>query len=90
MAEGAGSRLLVVFIPDIVQLNNQDLQMINHWLEHICRKYRIEYLDMTPVFEQVKEVKSLYLLPYDAHTSPRGHEIIASEINGKIREMYKE
>ena len=42
---------------------------------------------MTPHFERIEDLKKLYLLPYDAHTSPVGHKIIAAELEKKIKEV---
>lgn len=81
------ARTLVIFIPDIIQLNSPEFQVLNRILKDMCHRYRIDYLDMTPLFENTDSVKSLYLLPHDAHTSPLGHKIIAREIEKRILEM---
>jgi hypothetical protein len=86
IAKQHGARVLVIFIPDIVQLNHPELQGVNDVLKEICLRSHVSYLDMTSHFEKFEDVKKLYLLPYDAHTSPTGHQIIASEIKKKIKE----
>jgi hypothetical protein len=42
---------------------------------------------MASHFERFEDVKKLYMLPYDAHTSPTGHKIIAAELEKKIKEV---
>jgi lysophospholipase L1-like esterase len=86
IAKQHGARVLVIFIPDIVQLNHPELQGVNDVLKEICLRSHVSYLDMTSHFERFEDVKKLYLLPYDAHTSPAGHQIIAAEIKKKIKE----
>jgi hypothetical protein len=87
MAKQHGARVLVIFIPDIVQLNRPELQGVNNFLEEICLRSQIGYLDMASHFERFEDVKKLYMLPYDAHTSPTGHKIIAAELEKKIKEV---
>lgn len=80
-------RVLVILIPDVVQLGHPELQGMNRILKDICHRAGVAFLDMTPVFERVQDIDSLYLLPYDAHTSPRGHRIIAGQLEKRILEM---
>jgi len=90
IAKEHGARVLVVLIPDVVQLNNPELQGINQTLEEISRQCEVDFLDITPSFERVLDIKRLYLFPHDAHTSPEGHQIIAEGIEKKIKEMMIE
>ena len=87
IAKQHGSRVLVIFIPDIVQLNHPELQGVNDLLKEMCLRSHVSYLDMTPHFERFEDIKKLYLLPYDAHTSPAGHQIIAAEMEKKIKKV---
>jgi len=80
VAKEYGARVLVIFIPDIVQLYNPELQVVNSILKNICQRCNVGYLDMTTYFEKFKDIRKLYLLPGDAHTSPAGHGIIAREM----------
>ena len=82
-----GARVLVLLIPDVIQLNHPELQSLNHILGNICRRCSADYLDVTPYFEKAKQIERLYLLPHDAHVSPKGHEIIAKEMENKIKTM---
>ena len=77
--------LLVVLLPDIIQIHNPELQKLNVFLKAICDRYKIEYLDITPFFEKYKDINALYMLPQDAHTSSEGHRIIAEELEKKIK-----
>jgi len=71
----------------MAQLNHPELQALNHILGNICRRCSADYLDVTPYFEKTKQIERLYLLPHDAHANPKGHEIIAKEMEKKIRVM---
>ncbi|MFC1823762.1 SGNH/GDSL hydrolase family protein [Thermodesulfobacteriota bacterium] len=79
--------VIVIFIPDIIQVHNPKFQAVNKALESMCRKLEVEFLDITPFFEAIPDIKSLYLLPHDAHTSPKGHRIIAREVEKRVRKM---
>jgi lysophospholipase L1-like esterase len=77
--------IIVVLIPDIIQLNEPEFQKVNRIVESICSGCDVKFLDMTPVFERRADIRNLYLMPYDAHTSPEGHRIIAEELEWIIR-----
>lgn len=76
--------VLVMLIPDVIQIGHPELQEVNRILKQICDRSGVEYLDITPAFERIKDVNSLYLLPYDAHTSPKGHRIIAAQLEKRV------
>jgi len=85
IAGKSNTRVLVLYIPDVVQLNYPELQAINQIVSEICMRLKTDFLDITKAFEGTPNLQSLYLLPHDAHTSPYGHEIIAKEIEKKIQ-----
>ncbi len=89
-AEAHQSRVLVFLIPDAIQLRHPELQAMNRILREICQRCGAAFLDLTPAFEQVQDINSLYLLPYDAHTSPLGHGIIANQLEKRILKMYSQ
>lgn len=76
-----GAKLSVVVIPDAVQLNDVKLQQNTRELETMSKGLNIPFLDLTPVFEKEENPLDLYLFPMDAHTSPRGHSLIAKEVH---------
>ena len=82
-----GGKVLVILIPDVMQLNHPEFKVVNSILENICKRCSVDYLDITPYFEGIKDIERLYLLPRDAHTSPEGHQIIARELANKIKAM---
>jgi hypothetical protein len=86
-ARDAGGRVMVVLIPDSVQLNEPDMQIVNHFVEGVCREAGIPFLDVTPVLESEEDHPSLYLFPVDAHNSPKGLRLIAQSISDYIVEM---
>lgn len=88
IAEEHHIKVLVMLIPDVIQIGHPELQGMNRILKDMCRRSGIAFLDITPAFERIKDVNSLYLLPYDAHTSPRGHSIIAGQLEKPILEMF--
>ena len=81
-------KVLVMLIPDVIQIGHPELQGVNRILKDMCDRLGVAYLDITPAFERIKDVNSLYLLPYDAHTSPRGHSIIASQLEKRVLELF--
>ena len=87
IAKKHGVPVLVLLIPDAVQLHHPELKIVNSMIKNVCLKHEAEYLDMTPYFEKINDPETLYLLPHDAHTSPFGHRIIAREIEKKIKRM---
>jgi hypothetical protein len=79
-----GGRVLVVMIPDSVQLNDYHLQAVNRFVKRLCNDMGVPFLDTTPMLEQSKDFTSLYLFPFDAHNSPKGLRIIAEAIARQI------
>ena len=84
-----GSKLVVIMIPDASQLHEPEKQHINRFVEHVCIKNDIPFIDATPLFEIEEDPNSLFLFPFDPHTSPKGHRIIAELLEDKISAMLK-
>lgn len=80
-------KLLIVIIPDAIQLNNKKYQKINQIVLKECEHLGIPYLDITPIFESHQNFESLYLFPVDAHTSKKGNELIAKAVSDKLAEL---
>jgi len=78
------AKLLVVLIPDAVQLNNPPVQKVNETLRQYCSEIQIPLLDITEIFENHKDIASLYHFPLDAHTSAKGNNIISNEVYKRI------
>jgi len=83
-ARKAGAKVLVVMIPDAVQLNNPHMQMVNQFIEEICKRIDVPFVDTTYFMESEKDYLGLYLFPFDAHNSRRGYQIIAQSIANHI------
>lgn len=79
-ASQAQSKVLVVLIPDSVQLHDPHMQAVNRFVDGLCRTLQIPFLDLTPFLEAEKDPASLYLFPIDAHNSPKGLRLIAEAI----------
>lgn len=67
------SHLVLMFIPDIAQLNHHEAQYINGVLRKMTRELGVSFVDMTPTFEVSKDPATYYLWPKDPHTNARGH-----------------
>jgi hypothetical protein len=72
-----GVKLLVVLIPDAVQLNDPHMHIVNAVVGEASTAAGVPFLDLTRILERQQDLESLYLFPDDAHNSPRGHGIIA-------------
>jgi lysophospholipase L1-like esterase len=72
--------ILVVFIPDASQIHEADRQVVNDIAASEFKRAAIPFLDTTPHFEAIEDTGSLFLFPLDAHTSAKGHAVIANAI----------
>jgi lysophospholipase L1-like esterase len=84
LAKNADAEVLIVYIPDSVQLNEPRLQMSNRFVANICRETGVAFVDATLALEAEGHVQDLYLFPFDAHNNPRGHELIAQAAARRI------
>lgn len=80
-------KLLIVIIPDAIQLNNKKYKKINEIVIKECEQLEIPCLDIAPIFESHQNLESLYLFPVDAHTSKKGNELIAKAVVDKLFEL---
>jgi lysophospholipase L1-like esterase len=85
--EAVNIQPLIVLIPDAAQLNEPERQAVNRFVEETCREIGVPLVDVTERFEREEDPRTLYLFPFDAHTSPKGHRLIAESILEKIREL---
>lgn len=83
-AREAGSEVLVVMIPDSVQLNEPDMQVVNRYVAAAASDHGLPFVDVTPFLEAQDDPGSLYLFPYDAHNSEKGQRLIAEAISARI------
>lgn len=83
-ASEAGVKVLVVFIPDSVQLGDFQMQAVNRFLKRVCSEIGVPFLDVTPFLESEQNYASLYLFPVDAHGTPKGLGLIAKSIADRI------
>lgn len=83
-ANEAGSRVMIVMIPDSVQLSDFHMQTVNRFVRQVCDEIGVPFLDMTPILEAEKNHASLYLFPEDAHYAPKGLGLIAKSIADEI------
>ena len=79
----AGTKILVVLIPDSVQLGDPHMQAVNKFVARATGEIGVQFIDMTPILEADDDYTSLYLFPFDAHNSPRALKMIAEAIAEK-------
>ena len=84
LAKGHGGQLVMIYIPDVAQLNYPEWQHINRVLASITEELHIPFLDMTQVFESDSDPGGFYFWPKDAHASPLGHERMAEALTPLI------
>jgi hypothetical protein len=87
LVDAKGINVLVVIIPDSVQLNEPHLQNVNRLVQKVCNTIKAPFLDTTPLLESEKDYASLYLFPFDAHNSPKGLRLIGQAIADQIMEL---
>jgi len=86
-SRSAGTQVIGLMIPDAGQLHDPDKQAINRFFAHTHLEFGVPFIDVTPRFEMEKDPESLYLFPIDAHTSMKGHRLIAEAIAECIQEF---
>lgn len=86
-ASDADTEVLVVLIPDSVQLGDPHMQAVNEFVGQATKEIGVQFIDMTPILEADNDYASLYLFPFDAHNSPKGLKIIAEAIADKLGEL---
>lgn len=84
LCRSAGIPFSVLLIPDISQLGDPAWQGFNRWLARLCQDLAIPFTDATPALEAAGDPTTLYLLPHDAHLSPRGHAIASGVLGSKL------
>jgi lysophospholipase L1-like esterase len=82
-----GAPLMVVIIPDAMQVGDPAMQKINRIVTGMLLDRDIPVLDVTPLFDREPDPHSLYLFPLDPHTSAKGNRIIARAIYDALRPM---
>jgi lysophospholipase L1-like esterase len=86
-SRSVGTQVIALMIPDAGQLQDPDKQAINRFFGRTCHELGVPFIDVTARFETEKNPESLYLFPIDAHTSPKGHRLIAETIAQCIQEF---
>ena len=76
--------LLVILIPDAVQLNAPHMQVVNKVVAEASAAAEVPFLDLTMILQQNNDPESLYLFPDDAHNSPLGLGLIAQGVADKL------
>ena len=84
ICEAVNIQVLVVLIPDAAQMHEPERQKVNLFVAQTCKEMGVPFVDVTKRFEKEKDPRTLYLFPLDAHTSPKGHRLIADSIFEQI------
>jgi lysophospholipase L1-like esterase len=87
VSRSVDAHFMVVVVPDASTLGDPESQEVNRRTAALCNKLDIPVVDPSPLFETHPAPLSLYLLPYDAHTSVAGHDLIARAILEKAAEL---
>ena len=74
------SHLVVMFVPDVAQAHQSELQYINQVLVSLTHAMNIPFADITPVFESVSDPRVFYFWPRDWHTNAHGHAKMAEAL----------
>jgi len=85
--EATNIKVLIALIPDAAQLHEPERQAVNGFVAQTCREIGVPFVDVTKRLEKEEDPRTLYLFPIDAHTSPKGHRLIAESILEKIKEL---
>lgn len=83
-ATDSGANVLILMIPDSVQLHDASMQSLNSFVKKTAGSLNVSFLDLTPVLETQDDPESLYLFPDDAHNSPKGLRVIAEAIANEL------
>ncbi|MGD8509314.1 MAG: SGNH/GDSL hydrolase family protein, partial [Syntrophobacterales bacterium] len=86
ICETANIQVLVVLIPDAAQMHEPERQEVNLFVAQTCKDIGVPFVDVTKRFEKEEDPRTLYLFPLDAHTSPKGHRLIADSIFEQLQE----
>lgn len=76
----AGARLVVLAIPDSVQVGAPARRAVFARLGEVCGELGVRFVDPSPAFDAAADPAALYLLPDDAHTSVAGHTVMAAAL----------
>ncbi|MBT8407685.1 MAG: SGNH/GDSL hydrolase family protein [Deltaproteobacteria bacterium] len=87
ICETVNIQVLVVLIPDAAQMHEPDRQKVNLFVAQTCKDIGVPLVDVTERFEKEEDPRTLYLFPLDAHTSPKGHRLIADSIFEQIEKL---
>lgn len=86
MAATHGIPVMVMYIPDASQLHERERQHANQFVKEAALAAGVHFVDTTPAFEREPDAGDLYLFPLDAHTSPKGHRLMAQVLAEAIAE----
>ena len=87
---GAGARLVVLAIPDSVQVDAPERRGVIRSLGEVCGELGVAFADPAPRFDAAADPATLYLLPDDAHTSVAGHAEMAAALVPALRQALEE
>ncbi len=85
LARENNTPVIILYIPDGSQLHESKRQHINDFLTATATLLGIPLIDATPEFEAFLDPRELYLFPMDAHTSPKGHSVMAELLFEEIK-----
>lgn len=84
LARERQAALVLMLIPDVAQLHHPELQHVNHILAEAARGLDLPLVDVTPMFEQTRNLATYYFWPHDLHTNPSGHALMARALREPV------
>ncbi|MCZ6800497.1 MAG: SGNH/GDSL hydrolase family protein [Nitrospirae bacterium] len=90
IAQKNNSHLVVMFVPDVAQTHQPELQYINQVLASLTYEMHIPFADITPVFESVSDPRIFYFWPRDWHTNAHGHTKMAEALTPLLCQVLQQ
>jgi lysophospholipase L1-like esterase len=87
--QASGARLVVMTIPDSVQVDAPERREVFARLGEVCAELGVPFVDPSSRFDAATDPAALYLLPDDAHTSEAGHAAMAAALAPALREALE-
>ena len=85
LVESHGATLVLVSLP-AMGFEDGRLTIARSWTQKTARKLGVHYLDLYTAYSPYADLNKLFLLPYDNHPSPLGHEVTADAVLAALRE----
>jgi lysophospholipase L1-like esterase len=82
----SGAKLLLVPHPQIAVADGR-IALSPPWVARIARERAIPFVDLYAAYRDVPDPNEFFLMPWDTHPSPRGHERIARAVRAELERL---